>query len=94
MDINKTTMSPHAIIPFVKVARAPDNTGLGEKWRMEQTHPTLNIFDNGDARCVCAVLHKNPVTMYGINPQGGGNESMLKRGRPDFGGVAYGRDFG
>ena len=42
--------------PFVKVSRARDNQGDGERWSAEQVHPTLNAFDNGDARCVCAVV--------------------------------------
>ena len=41
---------------FVKVSRARDNQGEGERWAEEAVHPTLNIFDNGDARCVCAVV--------------------------------------
>ena len=45
--------------PFVKVSRARDNTGEGERWAAEHVHPTLNAFDNGDARCVCAVVHKS-----------------------------------
>ena len=43
---------------FVKVSRARDNRGEGERWAEEAVHPTLNIFDNGDTRCVCAVVQK------------------------------------
>ena len=43
---------------FVKVSRARDPMGEGERWAEEAVHPTLNAFDNGDARCVCAVVHQ------------------------------------
>ena len=42
--------------PYVKVSRARDNQGDGERWAAEQVHPTLNAFDSGDTRCVCAVV--------------------------------------
>ena len=46
---------------FVKISRARDNQGEGERWSAEQVHPTLNAFDNGDARCVCAVVESAPL---------------------------------
>ena len=49
------------INPYVKVSRARDNQGDGERWSAEQVHPTLNAFDNGDARCVCAVVESAPL---------------------------------
>lgn len=46
------------VVTYVKVSRARDNQGEGERWAAEQVHPTLNVFDNGDVRCVCAVVHR------------------------------------
>ena len=46
---------------YVKISRARDNQGDGERWAVEQVHPTLNAFDNGDARCVCAVVESSPL---------------------------------
>ena len=42
---------------FVKVARAREWGGLGERWDSSDVCPTLNVFDNnGDCRAVVLVL--------------------------------------
>lgn len=54
-----------AVRTFVKVARARDDQGEGERWAEEAVHPTLNVFDNGDARCVCAVVCRHGLASLG-----------------------------
>lgn len=62
---------------FVKVSRARDNQGEGERWSAEQVHPTLNAFDNGDARCVCAVVHEKDEGRRTSYSMGGGQMCEL-----------------
>ena len=59
---------------FVKISRARDNQGEGERWSAEQVHPTLNAFDNGDTRCVCAIVHSSSLLSSACcpNPNPGG----------------------
>ena len=45
---------------FVKVARAREWGGLGERWDDSEVCPTLNVFDNnGDSRAVVLVVKGN-----------------------------------
>lgn len=47
---------------FVKVARAMDSTGFGERWAVQEVAPTLSLFDlTGDTRACVVVfgLNKN-----------------------------------
>lgn len=41
---------------FVKVARAREKDGLGERWAEEAVAPTFNLFDCGEPRCVTLVV--------------------------------------
>lgn len=48
------------LMPFVKVARARDNTGLGERWDRCEVSPTMNVFDNsGDTRSTILVFENH-----------------------------------
>lgn len=69
------------INPFVKVSRARDNQGEGERWSAEQVHPTLNAFDSGDARCVCAVVSKKSMGGRQVYPI---NSMILGKDGSDF----------
>ena len=45
---------------FVKVSRAREWGGLGERWDESEVCPTLNVFDNnGDSRAVVLVVKGN-----------------------------------
>lgn len=49
--------APREKTVFVKVARAREPDGLGERWAQEETCPTLNVFDNtGDTRAIVLVV--------------------------------------
>lgn len=45
-----------ADMTFVKVARAREKDGLGERWAEESVAPTFNLFDCGEPRCVTLVV--------------------------------------
>ncbi len=46
---------------FVKVSRAREWGGLGERWDLCEVSPTLNVFDNnGDGRAIVLIVTGKP----------------------------------
>jgi hypothetical protein len=44
---------------YVRVGRARDSNGSGEKWDSCELSPTINLFDQGDVRAVTLVVTLN-----------------------------------
>lgn len=44
---------------YVRVGRARDTNGSGEKWDVCELNPTINLFDQGDVRAVTLVVTLN-----------------------------------
>lgn len=58
-------MTGSSIDAFVKVARARDKSGEGERWSREEVAPTCNAFDAGDARTTVAIIHGADLKQFG-----------------------------